>query len=261
MQNLYNKSIQVLDNFLAESFDNFSTPTPTTTSWKLQAVYKLAIQSNHIMFCLLSNSEWSKFISTRYVTEPVLVGALTRVIRDIYVQIIYLKTEVYSEDEMKWCWDYQVCNKKLKIIEFENQSEVKVEISIVKKQKDELFQKIGNLNFSTKGNVLRGKDEKMLSLQEIADLKGFHKEKFYNEFIFFSQFSHATAFANEMIIENSFDFNLLVAIYDKIVPYYVGLVYEALSLLKPTHSQLPEMLVQYQKIIEERWTVHTVDSI
>lgn len=255
-QRLYDRAIGILDNFYSESIEILKDISDQNT-WKENAILTLFRQASHILFALLSNTEKSKYLNSTYVTELIYIGSLGRIIRDIYVKIIYLKTDRFPDEIMKLCWDYQVLCQKINATKFELTEEFKDEIAGLKKEKDNIKDQLENYEFSTKGQVLQGREEKLLSLQEIANFKGFDKERFENEFVFFSQFSHSTAFANNFITKQGVPFSLIAATYHKIVAYYVGVVTESIALFLPNHEHIEILKEQYNKIIKIQWTNNT----
>jgi hypothetical protein len=252
-EHVYEQAINILDNFHEES-EKIIKGINSRKNWREQTVFNLFRQGSHIMFALLSNSEKSKFQNPTYVVELIYIGALGRIIRDIYVNIIYLKSNKFSEESMKLCWDFQIVCQKLNTIKYAIRKEDSADLNSLEIQKSELEIEINKLRFSTKGQLLEGKAEKLLSLQELADLKGFHKDKFHNEFVYFSQFVHSTAFANNFVTEQGINFGLIAATYHKIVAYFVGVVAESIELLCPEHSQLSELQKSYEDIIHSQWT-------
>lgn len=255
-QRIYNRAIEILDNFYEESA-KILKDIPEQITWKDNAILTLFRQSSHILFALLSNTEKSKYLNSYYVTELIYIGSLGRIIRDIYVKIIYIKTNSFPDEIMKLCWDYQVICQKINVTKFQLTEEFKDEIENLKKEKDNFKDQLEKYHFSTKGQVLQGKEEKLLSLQELANIKGFDKEKFENEFVFFSQFSHSTAFANNFITKKGVPFSLIAATYHKIVAYYVGIVTESIDLFLPNHEHIELLKKQYDKLINVQWTKNT----
>ncbi len=253
-QKIYDRAINILDNFLDESLKVIET-IPPNNLWKEQLIYKLYKQSSHIAFALLSHTDKSKYQSEKYVSDIILIGALGRIIRDIYVNIIYLKTDKFSEKDMKTVWDFQVLYQKINLTHFEGIKDYTETLKQLEAERDSLKQQIDGITFSTKGQVLMGKDEKLLSLQDLADIKQFHKGKFHTEFAFFSQFSHSTAFANHFIKSNGIPLTIIAATYDRIVAYFVGIVAESIELLLPDHKDLEYLQKQYKDIIANRWNV------
>lgn len=251
-QEIYNRTIEILDSFHEES-EKVIKEIPRPKNWRGLTIYNLFRQSSHIIFTLLSNSEKSKFQNPTYVIELILIGTLGRIVRDIYVNIIYLKTEQFSEEQMKMCWDFQIISQKINAIKFQSGKEADEAKNALEAERDELKAQINLITFSTKSDMLRGKSERLLGLAELAQVKGFHKEKFHNEFIYFSQFAHSTAFANSFIEENGINLALIALTYDKIVAYFVGVVTESLESLYPNHRQFNELKVMYKDIIDKRW--------
>lgn len=251
---IYDRAINILDNFLGESFRVIET-IPPDSNWKEQLINKLFKQSSHLVFALLSHSDKSKYQSDTYVSDIILIGALGRIIRDIYVNIIYLKTDIYSEKDMRAVWDFQVLYQKLNLIQFEDVNNYTEQRKQLENERDSLQRQIEAIMFSTRGRVLDGKEEKLLSLKELAEIKQFHKGKFNSEFEFFSQFSHSTAFANHFTKSEGIPLNIIAATYDRIVAYFVGIVAESIDLLLPDHKDLPYLQKQYKDIIANRWNV------
>ncbi len=251
----YKSTIDILDNLLEESIE--TELIANQDNWKEQNIYKQFKQAKHIMFCLLSNTEESKYQNKTdyYVTELILVGSLGRIIRDNYVNIAYLTSVKFSIEEMKLCWDYQIEFKKSTLFEFVNKVGYEEAFAKIEVRKSELKAKLDLLTFSTKGQVCKGNDGKLLSLQEIADEKNFNRDKFYKEFELFSQFVHTTPFANFLITPNGIDKGFLAAIYDKIIPYYVGIVAETFELLAPNHRRMEELRNHYSKFLVGRWQI------
>lgn len=251
----YNRAVEILDHFYEESSKVYSE-IDKPSNWKQLAIWKGFKQANNIMFCILSNTDISKHVKDIYVTDLIIIGSLGRIIRDLYVLIAYLKTNKYSESQMKLCWDYQVNDRKLVITKYTETGKYVDQIKHVLKYKEKLRKQIEQISFANKSSVLRGKDEKMLTSTELADELGFDNDKFYNEFIYFSQFSHATAFSNHLITDEGVDLAMFAHTYDIIVAYYVGLIYESVSLLKPSQEDLPILQEQYEEIIKKRWNVN-----
>jgi len=249
---IYNRAIGILDSFHEES-EKIIKEIKRPQTWRELTIYNLFRQGSHITFVLLSNSERSKFLNPTYVTELILIGTLGRIVRDIYVNIIYLKTYQFSEEQMKMCWDFQTLCQKINAIKFESVKEADEARIDAETKKEELKAQIDQITFSTKSDLFRGKTEKLLNLVELAQIKEFDKGKFHNEFVYFSQFAHSTAFANSFIEENGINLALVAITYDKIVAYYVGVVYESLELLFPNHHQLSELQILYKDIVHKRW--------
>jgi hypothetical protein len=259
-QQLYDRAIKILDNFHEES-ESIIKGIVYRQDWLGNKIYHLFKQGSNITFALLSNSEKSKFQNERYVTELIYIGALGRIIRDIYVNIIYLKTNKFSVKDMKLCWDFQILCQKINAIKYTVTENDLTELDSLEVQKRELELEIAKINFSTKGELLNGKAEKMLSLKELAEIKGFNKDKFHNEFVYFSQFVHSTAFANSFLTEQGIDFRLVAATYHKIVAYFVGIVTESIELLCPNYPQLDELTKTYKEIIDKRWNTSTMPIV
>jgi hypothetical protein len=253
-QRIYERAVQILDDFYTESRDIIPT-IMERTSWKEDAIFRLFKQSSHILFALLSNTQNSKFKNENYVVELIYIGSLGRIIRDIYLKIIYLRTNKFSDEEMKLCCDYQIICQKLNVTKFEAKGGFHDAIMQLEIEKDEVKRQLELISFSTKGQVFQGKEEKLLSLKELADLKNFDKDKFEGEFSFFSQFSHSTAFANNFITSRGVSLSIIAATYHKIVAYYVGTVTEAIDLFIPDHKQIVILKEQYKEIIRVQWTL------
>lgn len=224
-QKFYKDAIKLLDDSF-EQAENALDQELATTNWKERTIYFQFRQSTHILFALLSNSTDSKFKNPNHVIDIVLIGMLGRLIRDIYVNIIYLRTTVFSEENMKSCWEYQIVCQKLNAIKFENLESNDNRIIQLEIVKSSLKQKLKNIKFSTKGEVFKGKSEKLLSLQELSDIYGFNKDKFHNEFIYFSQFAHSSAFANSFVTDDGVYLGIIAATYDRILAYYTGILAE-----------------------------------
>lgn len=251
----YKKSIDILDNLLEVSIETHFVEN--TLDWRKLNIYKQFKQAKHIIFCLLSNTEGSKYQNQTglYVTELILVGSLGRIVTDNYVNIAYLTSKKFTIEEMQICWDYQIELKRSYLFEFINKSGFEDAFAKSEEKKIELRRKLDQLNFSTKGQVFQGNEGKLLSLKEIAEEKGFNKDKFEREFKFFSQFIHTTPFANNLITSNGVSLGFLAVVYDKIVPYYMGIVAETLELLAPNHIRLDEFRIHHTKFREGRWKI------
>jgi hypothetical protein len=72
-QHYYDRAVHILDNFLTESLEIYKQ-TSIPSDWKHIAIWKALKQANHILFCLLSNTEGSKFLNEKYVLDTVIVG-------------------------------------------------------------------------------------------------------------------------------------------------------------------------------------------
>lgn len=249
-QKIYSRAIGILDNFFEESNKGIET-LQIENNWKSQTIYQLYKQSSHLMFCLLSNSEESKFRNDFYITEMILYGSLGRILRDIYVSIIYLKTEKYTEYEMQLCWNYQITLHKLNIIKYSND---KLSIETFELQKLGLKNQLDLLNFNTKQKVFQGREEKLLTIDELAEIKEFDVTLFNDEFKYFSQFSHSTAFANSLTNNGSINLMVIADMYDRIVAYYIGIITESIETLTPNHHQISELNSHYKNIIKAKWT-------
>jgi hypothetical protein len=249
---IYDRAVSILDNYLVESQTVLSI-IENTNDWKKGLIHKLFRQSSHILYALLSNSENSTFQNSLIVKDPIVMGSLGRIIREIYVNIIYLKTNRFPEDQMKLCWDFQTVCQQLNVVEYEALEGVETQIEFLKNHKEKLLNGVKSIKCKTISQILQGKEEKLLSLEELAAEKGFHRNKFYREFQFFSQFSHSTAFANSFIIDGKVSITLIAGIYDRIVPYYVGIVTEALHSLLPDYEHLSYLQIKYKEIILNRW--------
>ncbi len=157
---------------------------------------------------------------------------------------------------MKAAWNFQIIYQKLNLTRFEEMENYSENRKQLEEEKESLRRQLNALKFSTEGQVFCGKDEKLLSLQELAVIKKFHKEKFHSEFSFFSQFSHSTAFANHFIKSSGISLSLIAATYDRIVPYFVGIVTESIELLLPGHTELEYLQMRYKEIIANRWNIY-----
>ena len=248
----YKKSLEILENFLDESRSEIvSIKTPQI--WKERLVYFQFNQSINICYALLSNSEGSKFQNDTYVIELSFIGTIGRLLRDIYVNIIYLKSSIFSESDMQLCWNYQIVAQKLNTIAYDFDTHFEAEISSLKSEKETLKSALKNIPTSTIGKILQGKEDKLLSITDLSSIKGFNVKKFQNEFGYFSQFAHNTAFANNYLTEKGVRLDIIAITYHRIVPYFVGIVYESLELLNPKHPQLLDLKVHYEQIITTRW--------
>lgn len=251
----YKSTIDILDNLLEVSIE--TELIENALGWRELNIYKQFKQAKHIIFCLLSNTEESKYQNQtdHYVTELILVGSLGRIVRDNYVNIAYLTSKKFSIEEMQICWDYQIELKRTTLFEFTDKTGFEDAFAKSEEKKTELKGKLDQLSFSFKDQVFCGKYEKLLSLKEIAIEKGFDKNKFYREFQFFSQFVHTTPFANNLTTLNGISKGFLANVYDKIVPYYMGIITETLELLIPNHKRLSEFQDHYIKFREGRWGI------
>jgi hypothetical protein len=246
------KNINLLDNFY-ETARNDLGQIQQQDSWLTQTILDFFKQSTHITFCLLSNSEGSKFRNENYVIDIVLIGTLGRLLRDIYLNIIYLKSTDFSTEDMKACWDFQIICQQFKLVQFEKDEIFDEYRRKLEVEKDALYKKISQLESHSKKKVLDGKYEKLLTLQRLAEIKGFNKDKFENEFGFFSQFSHSTAYANSFIQPDGLRLNIVAIVYDKLLAYFIAIIVESLELLKPDHPDLASLKIAYNEIIKIRW--------
>ena len=249
----YSESIKLLDNFLEETQEVLIPLSPEFKSWKERIIFNLLNQSSTNLYILLSNSDKSQFVKEKFGLDPVFIGAIGRILRDIYVNIIYLKSDIYSADQMQDCWNYQIDFTRKKLTSLLGDTGDNRELEILDEKIQENLNKLNVLTFETKGRVIQGLDEKLLSLNQLANLKNFDKHKFHTEFSYFSQFTHSTAFANNLITEKGIDFNVIADLYGRIVPYYVGIVTECLESFDPDHIQYQDLNNNYEKIISKRW--------
>jgi hypothetical protein len=252
-QKLYTRAIIILDDEF-EQTTNLLNLEITMLTWREKMIYAQLKQSSHILFALLSNSEESKFQNSRYVSDIILFGTLGRIIRDIYVNIIYLKTSKHSIELMESCWNYQIAKQKLIALSFENIDRNQEAINKIEQEEQNLKSILIDVSFETKPQVLQGKSEKLLNLEELAEVKGFNKKRFHNEFVFFSQFAHSTAFANSFITEKGTYSGLIAAIYDRVVAYYTGIFVETMEIFNPTQEKIDDLKrIYYDEIIGKRW--------
>ena len=135
--------------------------------------------------------------------------------------------------------------------------EIENGIAKSKAKKDELNKQIEKLNINrkVKEKVLAGKEGKLLSVEQIATTKKFYTEKFRSDFDLLSQFVHVTPFASSLITTNGINLGLLSSIYDKIIPFYIGIITETLELLTPNHNRLEEFQNHYSKFRDGRWGI------
>jgi hypothetical protein len=254
-QSIYSRNIGLLDNFLEESLKEVRSIS-SQQEWKKVIIHRLFSQATNVMFCLLSNSEESKFQNESYVTDAVLFGALARIVRDIYLNIVYLKTNALSDEQMKACWRYQVVRQKIKTIKHTGISaqpellQLGTERTILEK----ILDTIPFCDNQHKKSVYNGRCERALNLAQIANIKGFDEDYFKSEFVFFSQFAHSTAYANNFQVDEGIPQGLVTAIYDKVIAYFIGIAVESIELLLPAHPQLQILLISYQEVIKNRWT-------
>jgi hypothetical protein len=249
---IHESNIALLDSFHEQSRTEAEL-IPQQNDWIKENVLDLFKQSNNITFCLLSNTIESKFRNQEYVTDIVLFGSLGRILRDIYVKIIYLKSTDYSEIAMRACWDYQIVYHELKLIEFETSEDLTQYKIDLMSTKEKLLSEIKNINFKKIDDVIKGKDEKLVTIDRLAEIKGFNKARFTNEFSFFSQFSHSTAYANSLNKPNGIKTGMLAIVYDKLIAYYIAIIVESLSILSPKHHQLDDLKMGYDSIINRKW--------
>ncbi len=154
---------------------------------------------------------------------------------------------------MKACWDFQIICQQFKLVQFEKDEIFDEYRRKLEVEKDALYKKISQLESHSKKKVLDGKYEKLLTLQRLAEIKGFNKDKFENEFGFFSQFSHSTAYANSFIQPDGLRLNIVAIVYDKLLAYFIAIIVESLELLKPDHPDLASLKIAYNEIIKIRW--------
>jgi hypothetical protein len=251
---IYERAVTILDNFYGECLEIIKT-IPQREQWKKQAIFTLFRQASNIIFALLSKTEKSKYLNSTYVTELIYIGTLGRIVRDIYVKIIYLRTTSFSDETMRLCWEFQIICQKLNVTKYELNGEFREEFEKLKRKKGQLEEELQKVMFLKKDKFCKEKKKKILSLQELATIKKFDKNKFETEFVFFSQFSHSTAFANSFITEQGVALSLIAATYHKIVAYYVGIVTESIDLFIPNHEQLEQLKIQYEEIIKVQWII------
>lgn len=251
VEELYQSSVKRLDNFYQETQIGLIEGGPPN-NWKGETIFNLLHQSTNILFVLLNHTEGSEYQSNPFITEQVLIGSLGRIFRDIYVNIIYLTTNKFSEDDMKTCWSYQIACQKLNITKYLPEKDTNYRLNW-KLDKENLEARLKELSFSTKSQVLQGKCERLLSISELAEIKGFNKDIFTNEFEYFSQFSHSTAFANSISKPGHGDKRVLAITYFKILIYYIGIVTEALKFITPNHTELFRLEAFYNEQIKKFW--------
>lgn len=250
----YSLFVGILDQLLGFNREVYKVPIPCS-NWRQESVAYFIKQSIQIMTCILKNTKGSNYENDEIVEEPIITGALGRIISDIYIKILYLNVSNKPDDQMKLCWEYQSNKSKISVTEFEFQfapEEVQEIRNRIQSKVDFQSGEIKKLKFKTKGEVLSGKNELMLQVEEIGELKGFNAKKFKSDYNYFSKFTHASAFSLNMAIVHK-SIGVLTPLLDKIVANYIGLTYEALVNLYPKHEHMDFIAEQYSKAIKKNW--------
>ena len=248
----YSEPIAILDSYLTEGRSKV-IDLREGEEWKEENILKFYKQSLRILYCLLSNTDKSKFANNELVIDINLVGTLGRTLRDIYVKILYLKSNEYCSEHMQVCWEYQVALHKKKLLSLcDNEKEFEIPEKF-EQDFNRLKLKINTLKFDTKGQVCDGKEEKMISKKKLAELNGINDKKFDQEYSYFSQFTHSSAFSNSLIIEDRISLGILAETYRRIVAYVVGITVETWEIFSPNHTQLDEARSQYNDLKKNHW--------
>ncbi len=232
----------------------------SSNNWKHIVLSKLFYDSNNLVQTILSNCKHSKYSSKYSVYEPLITGALGRILQDIYTKVIYLKTNKYSSDEMQNCWSYQIINRQLELIKFENV--IGNEQAVLKLQEEMKLLKPLIKNYQidekVKNKILEGREEKMLSTSELSQIYNFNSVKFNNYFIYFSQFSHSSAFSTSFYINNDQEYYYTFSAFlQRIGDWYVGILCEAFDFFKWDSSVVEnydQLQNAYLELKKKRWT-------
>lgn len=256
MINQYNKLVKAIDNLYEINYKTYVNYKTLVNDWKYYYIHSIVIQSTNIVKSILRDIPGSKFTQMDCVNELTLIGSSTRLVRDLYITLIYLKYCDKPNEDMRICWEYQILHRHISTynysLDFAKEATEKVFLKL-NAEKEQLRKIIDKMpNFSTKGALLIGKEEKMISSKELYEIKNFKSERLEKDFIYLSQFAHSTAFA--MGVKRT-ENNLISVdiIIKKLFSYYLGITSESLDIFFPDYEETDKIRTEYLRNCLYRW--------